>query len=94
MPRVVRTLTVMTLVGKRLRQARAALRLTSKAFAASINVRPNTYSQWETGSRLMDIMSAAALAERYGLTLDWLYRGDIDTLPHGLTVKLRLEAED
>jgi transcriptional regulator with XRE-family HTH domain len=45
MPRVVRTLTVMTLVGKRLRQARAALRLTSKAFAASINVRPNTYSQ-------------------------------------------------
>jgi hypothetical protein len=42
----------------------------------------------------MDIMAAAALAERYGLTLDWLYRGDIDTLPHGLAVKLRLEAED
>jgi transcriptional regulator with XRE-family HTH domain len=75
-------------VGKRLRQARPALRLTSKDFAASIDVRPNTYSQWETGSRLMDIMSVTALADRYGLTLDWLYRGDVDTLPHALARKL------
>jgi hypothetical protein len=36
----------------------------------------------------MDIVSATALADRYGLTLDWLYRGDVDTLSHALARKL------
>jgi transcriptional regulator with XRE-family HTH domain len=88
MPRVVRTPSVLTMVGKRLRYTCKALRLTSRDFSASIDVRPNTYSQWETGSRLMDIVSATALADRYGLTLDWLYRGDVDTLSHALARKL------
>ncbi len=32
---------------------------------------------WESGDRLLDVTKASHFADRYGLTLDWLFRGQL-----------------
>ncbi len=61
-------------IGTRLRAARLALGLGASEFSKSIAVRPNTYSQWENGTRLLDVLVAIRIADRFGIPLDWLYR--------------------
>jgi len=72
------------IIGHRLRAARMALDYSTGEFAASIDVAPNTYSQWETGARLLDCLAAIRLCERHKLSMDWFYRGDAFTLPRGI----------
>jgi transcriptional regulator with XRE-family HTH domain len=72
------------ILGHRLRAARMALDYSTGEFAASINVASNTYSQWETGARLLDTLAAIRLCERHKLSMDWFYRGDAFTLPRGI----------
>jgi transcriptional regulator with XRE-family HTH domain len=61
---------------------------------AEINVQSNTYSQWESGARLLDVFAAIRMAERFGLTLDWLFRGDASALPHGIAIKVLMAEPD
>ena len=67
-----------------MRAARLALQFTSGDFAASVDVAPNTYSQWESGARLLDTLAAIRICETHKLSMDWLFRGDAFVLPAGI----------
>lgn len=75
-------------IGQRLRATREALGLTGTEFARGARLLQNAYSQYETGARLLTVSSAMRLCAAYGLTMDWLYRGEISTLPHSLAQKI------
>ena len=65
----------------RLRHTREALRLNQREFAMRVNLKPNRYSQYETGARQLTIDAAQTICDEYGVSPDWLYRGDRPTLP-------------
>lgn len=75
-------------IGERLRITREALGLTGTEFAKDAGVLQNGYSQYETGIRRLTLPAANRLCERHGLTMDWLFRGDVSTLPHVLASKI------
>jgi transcriptional regulator with XRE-family HTH domain len=59
------------------------------------NLKPNRYSQYETGARPLTIDAAQRICNEYGVTLDWLYRGDRSTLPHQFAIDIaRIEAAE
>jgi hypothetical protein len=55
---------------------------------AAIGEEENKFSQWRNGKHRLALEAADALCNRYGLTLDWLYRGDMRGLPHELHNKI------
>ena len=57
------------------------------------NLKPNRYNQYESGARSLSIDAAHRICDEYGVTLDWLYRGDRSTLAHKLVIDIaRVEA--
>jgi transcriptional regulator with XRE-family HTH domain len=72
----------------RLRHTREALGLNQREFAMRANLKPNRYSQYETGARQLTIEAAQRICDEYGVTLDWLFRGDRSTLPHRLAIDI------
>lgn len=77
------------LTGLRLRAAREAVDgMNQKALAASVNVQPNTWSMWENGHRPADAFAVARFCNRYGATMDWVYRGSMVGLPASLRQKI------
>jgi transcriptional regulator with XRE-family HTH domain len=59
------------------------------------NLKANRYCQYETGARSLTIEAALSICEQYGVTLDWLYRGDRSTLPHRLAIDIaRIEVAE
>lgn len=76
-------------VGARLVRTRTALGLSQSEFAAGANLAVNTYNQYESGKNRPSIDNAILLCEVYGLTLDWIYRGDPSGLKYSLAVALR-----
>jgi len=52
------------------------------------NLKPNRYSQYETGVRALTIEAALRICDEYGISLDWLYRGDRSRLPHQLAIDI------
>jgi transcriptional regulator with XRE-family HTH domain len=75
-------------IGRRLRATREAFGLNGTEFAARSTLKQNAYSQYETGARLLTVTASMKLCATYGLTMDWLYRGDLSGLPHSLAIKL------
>lgn len=71
-------------IGGRLRVARDALGLTGTEFAKRARIAQNAYSQYETGKRMLTTTAAIRLCSTYGLTMDWLFRGDPSGLPYSL----------
>src|SRR6516225_4349969 len=79
----------------RLRHTREALGLNQKEFAMRANLKPNRFRQYESGARPLTIDAALSICDQYGVTLDWLYRGDRSTLPHRLAIDIkRIEAAE
>ena len=77
-------------VGARLEATRLALGFDHQAdMCREIKAEPNTWNQWERGVRLIDLGVAIRLCSRFGLTLDWIYRGDMAGLPLSLAGKVR-----
>ncbi len=56
----------------------------SKDFAAAADIEPKSYSQWESGNHRLSLSGALAIGAKYGVSLDWLYLGRLDTLPSNL----------
>lgn len=75
-------------IGDRLRAFREALELSQSDLARAISVRANTYNQWENGKRLIDPLVASRLCDQFGVTMDWIYRGNMSSLPQHLAAKL------
>jgi transcriptional regulator with XRE-family HTH domain len=59
------------------------------------NLSQNRYNQYESGARRLTIDAAHKICDEYGVTLDWLYRGDRSRLPHHLAIDIAgIEAAD
>lgn len=70
--------------GARLRAARQALGLTQREIAEVAGATPHGISQWEAGIKRINPFGMARLKARWGISLDFVYAGDISALPHGL----------
>lgn len=86
-------------IGERLRITRAALGHTQAVMSHLMgsSTGGQAWENYEAGRRRISIDHALALCAHVGLTLDWIYRGNIQSLPTELgervQVQLRLEAE-
>ena len=69
-------------ISNRLRAVRDFYDLGSKDFAEQADVPPKSYSQWESGDFRISIDGALKIQSRYGISLDFIYTGRLDTLPN------------
>ena len=70
-----------TEIGRRLTAIRTAFSdLSQKAWAEKNGFSPTQYNNWEKGTRRISVDAAETLMDRYGLTLDYIYRGRVDGL--------------
>jgi transcriptional regulator with XRE-family HTH domain len=82
-------------IGARLAETREILGekgLKPADICKAIGIGANAWSQFETGKRRITLRVAHRLCETYGLTLDWIYRGDPSGLPLRVATKLRRAA--
>ena len=81
-------------VGRRLRALRDALKLSQDKIAASIGMasRSASWAPYEKGRNLIPATNGLSLCRRYGITMDWLYRGLWHAgVPFDLAEKIRIE---
>jgi DNA-binding XRE family transcriptional regulator len=76
-------------LAKRLETTRLALEMSAADLCKRIDIKPNRWSQYESGERRITEAVAIALCEEFALTLDWIYRGDPSHLPHALRLKMK-----
>lgn len=68
-------------IGKRLEAVRLANGFEVQAdFADAIGVGRTVYNAWETGAQRPGLTSVLRLVDRFGLTLDFIYRGNLASL--------------
>ena len=68
-------------IGGRLRLTREAFGLGQNEFARQAGIATNTYNQYEQGKRLPRYDLANQICDEFGVTLDWIFRGDASGLP-------------
>jgi transcriptional regulator with XRE-family HTH domain len=77
-------------VGKRLALTRIALGFENqKEFYLATGLGASAYSMWESGNNFPRVEHMMRLCQEFGLTLDWIYRGDISGLPYTLAMRIR-----
>lgn len=81
-------LTSIPAIALRLVQTRQALGLSQSELCRLSGIAPNTYNQWERSNGRPQLDKALMLCETFGLTLDWVYRGDRSGLPYDLMLRL------
>jgi transcriptional regulator with XRE-family HTH domain len=74
-------------VGERITALREALRLSKAQFADSLGLDRSTLTKVEAGTKGLDIVVGAKIAEFYGAGLDYTYRGVLTDIP----VEMRAE---
>lgn len=69
----------------------SALEISAADLCRETGIKPNAWSQFTNPEKKRRITLAAAyrLKDRYGVTLEWIYDGDISTMPDRLARKLR-----
>lgn len=81
-----------TYIAHRLRAVRTALQLRPIDVVRALGLQKNQYSQWESGRHPPNIQDMIRFSERYGVPLDWIYRGDPRGLPFEIADEvIRLE---
>lgn len=75
-------------IGKRLIALREALGISQAELCRQIKCQANRWNQYETGERRITIPIAMRLADAYGASMDWVYRGETRTLTQELFAKL------
>ena len=63
-------------IGERLMLTRNVFGMTQTEFGKGAGIKKSTYNQYENGKERPSLDEAIKLCEKYGLTLDWIYRGD------------------
>lgn len=76
-------------LANRIKLTRVALEISAADLCKRIDVKPNRWSQYETGERRITPAVAIKLCEEFGLSMDWIYRADPSALPHSLRMKMR-----
>lgn len=76
-------------IGQRLVRLRQALGLpTDAALAKRLDVSPQKLSNYMRGRARPDLSTGLAIVAKTGVTLDWIYRGDIAGLSVQMAQKL------
>lgn len=76
-------------IGERLARIRKAFSSESqKTWAEKNRFNPTQYNNWEKGNRRIPVEHAIELCARYGVTLDFVYRGRSDGLSENLRKSL------
>lgn len=75
-------------IGERIGRARAALGLSKADLARQLQVPPNTWQGYEDGTRTPPPLLMARWANLSGVTLEWIYRGRLETLPAWLATAI------
>lgn len=75
-------------VAARLRKAREILELDQRTFAEKAGLLPQTYGPFETAKRDLTLEAAKKIRRAHGLTLEFMYFGKIEDLPHRIATKL------
>lgn len=76
-------------VGKRLKLLRSILADTQVEFAAAMNIRPNAWNNYELGRSRIGIDAAARVCAVHGVTMDFIFLGDVSGLPYSLQDTIR-----
>ena len=76
-------------VAKRLQLFRKSLGMRQVDLVRELGWSQQKWGQWENGKRTPNIADMIELAERYGVTLDYIYRGDMSRLPEWMATKIR-----
>ena len=71
-------------IGARLILTRQVLGLDQTEFAKRAGIAKSTYNQYESGTNQPRIQEAHKICDQFGLTLDWIYRGDHSGLRYEL----------
>src|SRR5258706_3691859 len=80
-------------IGRRLARAREALGLSQVDFCRAAGIAANTYNQYEKGVSRPELDKGLAICRAHGLTLDYIYRGDVSGLPIRIAGKLVSDAD-
>ena len=75
-------------VAARLRKAREILELDQRTFAEKAGLLPQTYGPFETAKRDLTLEAAKKIRRAHGLTLEFMYFGKIEDLPHRIATRL------
>lgn len=67
-------------IGAQIKQHRGELGLSQDGLAAKVYVSRQTISSWETGKTYPDVQSLLMLSELFGVTVDDLVKGDLETM--------------
>ncbi len=71
-------------VGRRLVALRKYHGMTRAEFAASVQIDPTSYGRIEKGVKPLKADMAYRIAERWGVSMDYIYRGRLTELPRNL----------
>lgn len=71
-------------IGRRLKATRQALGLRARDIHRATGIGESAWSQYENGRRFPDLMQMLPFAERFGVPLDWIYRGILTAVPFEL----------
>ncbi|WP_146589934.1 helix-turn-helix domain-containing protein [Puniceibacterium confluentis] len=75
-------------IGARIKAVRETTAMSATDFAAVCGFNYTRYINWETGHRRIMPDEATVLCEKFGLTLDFIYRGIEAQLPQSLLIAL------
>lgn len=75
-------------IGARIKAVRETKGMSATDFAAVCGFNYTRYINWETGHRRIMPDEAIVLCEKFGLTLDFIYRGIEAQLPQSLLMDL------
>ena len=81
--------TSMEHIGRRLNVFRLALGKRQIELARDLGWSQQKWGEWENAKRLPNLRDMIELAERYGVTLDYIYRGDMSRLPEWMAREIR-----
>ncbi len=81
------------MAGLRLKAARLVLGVDRQDVMANVlGVQPSAYNNWEKGHRLPDVAAMVRLLNRSGVSLDWIFAGELRSMPFDLAAKLQEQA--
>lgn len=73
----------------RIKVTRLALGLTQAQITEATGIAKNAWSNYENGISRPNIEDAIRFSMAFGISLDWIYVGNIATLPFDLANKIR-----
>ncbi|PWE32759.1 hypothetical protein DDZ14_08410 [Maritimibacter sp. 55A14] len=81
-------------IGQRLQALRETTGMSKTKYAAFCGYNYTRYINWESGHRRMLPDEAEVLCDKFGVTLDFIYRGIEAQLPHSLAIALSSNPRD